>query len=233
MIQSRDATLLGLSCLLLSVVAGAFLLGAEYGVGLAMLLSVAIGIGWMEVAHRRIAEVAQEAHHTIVHQFPRALVHIPMRSPSKATLKKYRRRQEMIDEYLHEAARQIRGSTCECCGATHELLRKYPYDPHFHTPECNVPKAFAEYGTVNLCPWSSLFKTVEPVLLQRLTIRQQVGLCHFVDRTIQEWGSDHPDFYTSIGAEYLHLRVQSCDRAELDRLGRRVVDEVFRLRSSC
>jgi hypothetical protein len=197
---------------------------------MAMLLALAVGVGWMEVAHRRVAEIATETHHAIVHQMPRTLVHIP-RSPSKAAAKRRQRRQEMIDDYLHEAARQISGDTCESCGSVHSLLRRYPYDPHFHTAECPVPKAFATFGTVDLCPWSNLFKVVEPVLLQRLTLSQQIGLCHFVDRTEQEWGVNHPDFYISIGAEYLHLRTQSCDEGELDRLGRRIVEEVSRIRS--
>lgn len=231
MMKTRDATLLGLTCLLFAAVACAFLLGAEYGVGMAILLTLAIGMGWMGVASHRIAEVAAEAHHAIVHEMPRALVHIPARSSSRATIRKYQRRQQMIDEYLHEAARQIRGSTCECCNSTHHLLKRYPYDPHFHTVDCAVPRAFAEFGTVDLCPWSNLFKAVEPIFLQRLTLSQQLGLCYFVDRTEQQWGVDHPDFYASIGTEYLYLRAQSCDHGELDRLGRRIFKEVEQIRS--
>jgi hypothetical protein len=202
----------------------ACLAGFEYGVGLILVLAIVLaGIFWAFHGMGLLRAVEDVHHHVVVHQ-PRALRLVPT-TVAKAMARKERSWQSTVDNYLTALAKGVVGDRCQCCGEEHSMLRRYPFDPHFHARDCKVALGFQQFGNVDLCPWGKLFELPQPVLLGRLSEDSQKGIQYFAYQQAALFGFASPGYFKSVGTEYLRLYATDAPVEHLELLGRKVAAE--------
>lgn len=220
-----------LTTLLCVVGASAFLLGAEYGAGLAILSSITLGgFFWVSTTHK-VNRMVEDLHTHVVSHHPKVLTMVPLRMAMLAE-RQHRSHQSQVNNYLTSLAQLVKRGEgkCLCCGVEQPQLNRYPFDSRLHDRDCEVASGWAEYGDPELCPWGILFSLPQPVLVSQLTPERAKGLYHFAVRQAETFGYGGAEYYRAVGLEYLGHQANSTSGDMLEQFGRKVVEE-YRLQS--
>jgi hypothetical protein len=202
----------------------ACLAGFEYGVGLMLTLALVFAAIFWLFQGAGFMRAVEDVHHQIVVNHPKALRLVPT-TAVKALARKERAYQRQVDNYLTALAKGVVGDRCQCCGAEHSMLRRYPFDPHFHSRDCKVAIGFQQFGNIDLCPWGKLFDLPQPILLSRLTDESKKGIQYFAYQQASLYGFASPGYFRSVGIEYLRLFAADAPTEHLERLGQKVASE--------
>jgi hypothetical protein len=213
-----------LSVSMVLIGAAACIWGADYGVGLMLLLAIVVPTILFMVHGKWIDRLIDDAHHKIVVDHPRVLKLVPLRV-ANLQARQERAYQKQVDNYLTALAQLIQGDRCTACGSQNRMMRIYPHDPHFHDRDCAVVKGFQQFGNVELCPYGKLFELPQPVLLGRLDDDRKRGLQYFAYQEAVSRGYGTKDYFCAVGTEYLRSMASQQDEGFLERLGRKVAEE--------
>ena len=220
------------STLLIVAGASAFLLGSQYGTGLAILSALVLGGGFWIFATHKVDRMVEDLHTRVVVHHPRVLTMVPLKV-AKLAARQQRSHQSEVNNYLTGLAQWVRPNEgkCLCCGVKQPMLSRYPYDSHLHARGCEVAAGWAEFGNPELCPWGILFSLPQSVLVSQLDPNSAKGLYHFAVKQAETWGYGGPEYFRAVGLEFLRHQAASTSDDMLERLGRKVIQE-FELESS-
>lgn len=210
----------------LVVGASAFLLGAEYGAGLAILASITLGgFFWVSTTHR-VDRMVEDLHTHVVSHHPKVLTMVPLKM-AKLAERQHRSRQSEINTYLTGLAQLVKRGEgkCLCCGVEQPQLNRYPFDARLHNRDCEVAKGWADFGDPELCPWGVLFSLPQPVLVSQLTPERAKGLYYFAVKQAETHGYEGPEYFREVGTEYLKHQLVLASGDMRERLGRKIIQE--------
>jgi hypothetical protein len=224
--------------LVLTIVAGlmaivaaiAFLMGADYGVGLGVLVALLVGVmfgGWYtwhikqqwEKYDRRLKR----------RQMP---LFQRMMSPTDAEYHRaYQEAQEVVISWaLDQADRCVVDGCCQDCGVSHELLRDYPWDSMLHRVGCRAQQVKAQFDEIQLAPIAEVLQCEDLILIDRLEGEIRDNLIRCIERALMESGGhDWNTVLRGIAQEYQGFVWQQENDYGLIELGQKLVWEVEQL----
>lgn len=214
------------STLMMTVGAIAFLFGAPYGMGLAILSVVFFSAGWWITGTLKVERAIERFHTHVVSTSPRLLTMVPLQV-AKLAARQQRSHQSQVNNYLTRLAKYVNTHEgyCECCGTSQPLIGRFPFDPHFHSRDCEVAIGWRDYGNPEVCPWGILFELPGPVLVSQLSEQSVRGLYRFAINQAETYGYGNSAYFKALGAEYLRHEVISQPDDFLERVGRKVAQE--------
>jgi hypothetical protein len=207
----------------------AFLMGADYGVGLGFLIALLCGTafgGYNTWAIQQQWDCYQRRLERRQLPILRRLI-----SPSDREYWEsiQRARDVVIQWALARAEDCVQAGHCRDCGASHNLLKEYPWDPMLHRSGCSAQQVKAQFDEVRLAPMVELLQCEdEQIFLDRLQGSARDYLVQCVRYALAECGDqdDRSVILLYVAQEYQRFVWQQENQYASFELGRKLIQEV-------
>jgi hypothetical protein len=220
-----------LAGLLAIVAAIAFLLGADYGVGLGIIVALMVGVMFGGCYTWRVKQQWEKYDRRMQRrQLP--LLRRMMSPTDSEYHRAYQEAQEVVISWaLDQADHCVVDGHCQDCGASHELLRDYPWDPMLHQVGCRAQEVKSQFDEIQLAPMVELLQCRDLILIDRLEGEVRQNLIRCIERALIEAGgqSDWNTVLRGIAQEYQGFVWQQENDYGLIELGQKLVSEVEQL----
>jgi hypothetical protein len=219
---------LGLA-LFATVAAIAFLMGADYGVGLGLLIALLCGVvfgGWhswrLHQEWERYQRRLQRRQLPIIRRLNRPTDQEYWGAVQQA-------REVVIHWAVDRAEECVQAGHCRDCEASHNLLQDYPWDPSLHRAGCSAQQVMAQFSEITLAPMIELLQCEDIVFLDRLQGQARTYLIQCIQYALAELpeGEDPASVLQYIAQEYRRFAEQQESPYGTIELGRKLVQEVM------
>ena len=207
----------------------AFLMGADYGVGLGFLIALLCGTAFGGYNTWAIQQQWDRYHRRLQRRQLPILRRLTSPSDREYWESIQRAREVVIQWALARAEDCVQAGHCRDCGASHNLLKEYPWDPMLHRSGCSAQQVKAQFDEIRLAPMVELLQCEEEqIFLDRLQGSARDYLIQCVRYALAECGeqADRSMILLYIAQEYQCFAWQQESRYGAIELGRKLIQEV-------